>query len=381
MKNNSSARFDYIDALRGIAIIGVIVAHAGSITKTEGILRTLSNTGGLGVELFFVISAFTIFHMLSKHIVQEKRPIRNFFIRRLFRIVPVYWFGIIFYTLIFGLNSRGWLPGPELWHYPFHLTLTNLLHPDTQSSVVPGGWSISCEFLFYLSVPFLFFFIRTLSRAYLFTLLCVFILPLCTVILRILSKPLWVSINPSLARFYWDRFPLVQIGSFSFGILLFYLLRNKIAVSFVRSKLINACSVIAVGLLIFCLAISSIRYPPAIDVYCFLFMLLAILLAVNSWGVFVNFFTIFVGRISYSAYIFHFFVIKMLIDYLPLRNFQIFNNNYVYFIIIALLGVGFTIPMAYLGYVLIESPSIKASRILIQYLENKTIENGYKKSQ
>jgi peptidoglycan/LPS O-acetylase OafA/YrhL len=109
--DKSSSRFDYIDALRGWAILAVIFAHAATMAPIQGSLRRFADNGFMGVHLFFVISAFTIFHMLSKHAEQESKPIRNFFIRRLFRIAPVYWFGIIFYIVVWGL-----LPRSQWWH-------------------------------------------------------------------------------------------------------------------------------------------------------------------------------------------------------------------------------------------------------------------------
>lgn len=369
--NSSNARFEYIDGLRGFAILGVIVAHSASITQTQGFIRTIADTAGMGVQLFFVISAFTIFHMLSRHAAQEFKPIRNFFIRRLFRIVPVYWFGIYLYTAIFGLKSRGWLPGPELWHYPWHITLTNLLHPLTQSSVVPGGWSISCEVLFYLSVPLWFKWIKNLSRAYVFTLICVFVLPIITKVISKIVNPSWVNVDPLLITLYWERFPLMSLGSFSFGILFFYLLKEENLVNFFRSKVINVWTVSIICLMLVSLSTVYPRVPVQIHIYCFLFMSLALMLSAQAWEFFVNRVTVFIGRISYSAYLFHFLVLKGISELVIQSSPNIVDNQYVYFLIVLVSGIGLTFPLAWCGYRFIESPAISASKRLIQLFEDK----------
>ena len=221
MKN----RFDYIDALRGWAIIGVIVTHVSSIISYKGLLSPLTSIGGLGVQLFFLVSAFTIFYTLGRSQGKEKFVIRNFFIKRLMRIAPIYWLGIVVYTLVFGLESRGWLPGPEVWHYPLHFSFTNLLHPETPSSVVPGGWSISCEVIFYLICPLLFLLVKNQKQAFIFVLLSIlsgilFLYLTSTYFLDSLST----EFGQKLSQQFFYRNIVSQLGCFSFGILLYYTL-------------------------------------------------------------------------------------------------------------------------------------------------------------
>ena len=171
-------RYDYIDALRGLAIALVFVVHAGGRAGVDGVLKKVVSTGQYGVQLFFVISAFTIFLTLDRRQGREANLVQNFFIRRLFRILPVYWFGMVFYTILYGMESRSLLPGPELWHFVPNFFLVNLLHPDAMSSVVPGGWSISCEVLFYCMVPPLFLVITNTKRSIYFVMLTVVFLPI-----------------------------------------------------------------------------------------------------------------------------------------------------------------------------------------------------------
>ena len=52
--------FRYIDALRGLAILGVIALHTSQVTVPLGHLAWMLHFGANGVQLFFTISAFTL---------------------------------------------------------------------------------------------------------------------------------------------------------------------------------------------------------------------------------------------------------------------------------------------------------------------------------
>jgi peptidoglycan/LPS O-acetylase OafA/YrhL len=57
-----NSRFDYIDVLRGIAILGVIAVHTGQYGDMNVPLffKTIIDQGARGVQLFYLASAFTL---------------------------------------------------------------------------------------------------------------------------------------------------------------------------------------------------------------------------------------------------------------------------------------------------------------------------------
>ena len=86
-------RLLYIDALRGFAILGVIVVHvAGAFPAPSHVLNVILANGGRGVQLFFVVSAFTLFHSLDSKTAGAAGLFR-FFVRRYFRVAPLYYAG------------------------------------------------------------------------------------------------------------------------------------------------------------------------------------------------------------------------------------------------------------------------------------------------
>jgi peptidoglycan/LPS O-acetylase OafA/YrhL len=88
---------DYIDALRGYAILAVIALHSATlIPSLEWPFHLLAAQGARGVQLFFVVSALTL--TLSWHSRAEGAG--AFYVRRVFRIVPMFWVAIAFYVLV-----------------------------------------------------------------------------------------------------------------------------------------------------------------------------------------------------------------------------------------------------------------------------------------
>jgi peptidoglycan/LPS O-acetylase OafA/YrhL len=370
----SQERFTYIDALRGIAIAGVILTHAASITNLGGSPRYLMSLGGMGVQLFFVISAFTIFYSLTKT-DGLKNQFRDFYIRRLFRIIPIYWLGIILYTAVYGLDSRGWRAGPELWHFPFHIFFINIFHPLTSSSVVPGGWSISCEVMFYLMVPLLYKYFYTNKRIAVFMIFSVIILPIANSMLRDYSIHTFFESYEELViyNFYYRWIPS-QLACFGFGMILFKIYKDGSYKNYISNKRVNLALLALILILIVVVKKSKLEIPTVPHMYALLFMVLALLLSVYPWKLFVNYFTVFLGKISYSGYLLHFLVIKQTTIAIEKYSPSIMESTPKYFIVVAIIGFLVTIPLAYLSYKFIELNAVKAGRKLIEKLNSKQLQ-------
>lgn len=213
-------RHAYVDALRGYAILGVVMVHASQqFPALEWPFRPLANHGARGVQLFFVASAFTL--MLSWH--RRDDGAASFFIRRFFRIAPMFWLAIIFFVLLDGFAPRYWAPNGIGW--PHVLATAAFIHgwqPETINSVVPGGWSIAVEMTFYLLFPLLAVSLRSWWSA---TLALIF-----SMITARLAKPLATSWWPDQERYLVDAFAYLwfpnQLLAFFVGILVFHLSRD-----------------------------------------------------------------------------------------------------------------------------------------------------------
>jgi len=165
-------RIAAFDAGRAIAVVGVVAVHLSfQFPNLPHSVALIARMGQYGVQLFFVISAITIFMTLEadrERFCAARHITLRFYIKRFFRIAPLYYVAIAIYGLISwgALRSgyeRAWVLGA---HSPADILLNVLflhaLSPSAINNVVPGGWSIGVEMLFYLLAPLIFFF--TLNR-------------------------------------------------------------------------------------------------------------------------------------------------------------------------------------------------------------------------
>lgn len=377
----SKERFTYIDALRGIAIAGVIITHVASICNIKGISQYFTNIGGMGVQLFFVISAFTIFYTLSRS-DSDPNQFKNFYIRRLFRIIPVYWMGIILYTAVYGMASRGWREGPELWHYPYHIFLINIFHPLTSSSVVPGGWSISCEVMFYLMVPLLYKYIYTNKKIAYMMIFAVVALPVANYLLKkYTANTLFAGYESSVVNNFFYRWIPNQFACFGFGMILFKIYQDGTYTKYISQKSINLTLLFIVTAALLAVKKLNNVIPPVHHIYAFLFMILALLLSVHPWKLYVNRFTVFLGKISYSSYLLHFLVIKQITIVIEKTAPSLMTNTMMYFSVVTITSFIITIPLAYLSYKYIELTAVSIGKSAIKRFskkENLIAVNDYK---
>lgn len=160
---NSEQKLGYIDSLRGIAILMVIAVHIILSTRNlNGSVYQWGAYGKMGVQLFFFLSAYTLCLSMSK----RHDGVSAFYIRRYFRIAPMYYTGILIYYLVSRYAILYSSPLPRFGLYNWSNVVSNLLliHglvPAANNMVVPGGWSIGAEILFYLMFPLLFWWYNT----------------------------------------------------------------------------------------------------------------------------------------------------------------------------------------------------------------------------
>ncbi|MDX3909796.1 MAG: acyltransferase [Sphingobium sp.] len=143
-----------------MAIIGVVMIHVGQMVHGLSPWAARFTAHGFrGVQLFFIVSALT----LSFAYRYKAFDPRSFYVRRFFRIAPMFYLAIVGYSLLAEATGEH----GKFTLIDVGLTLT-FLHGFTFSSinsVVPGGWSIAAEALFYATFPLILACLTTLNRS------------------------------------------------------------------------------------------------------------------------------------------------------------------------------------------------------------------------
>jgi peptidoglycan/LPS O-acetylase OafA/YrhL len=146
----SDRKLDGLHGLRGVAALAVVLYHVQHIPglTPPSWLASMTTHFNLSVHLFFVLSAFSLYH--SSRYAPAKYV--EYLVKRFFRIAPLY-----FVMLAFVVWRNGF-PG---WRtLASNLTFTFNLIPGEEWGMVWGGWSVGVEMLFYVLLPGLLFLIR-----------------------------------------------------------------------------------------------------------------------------------------------------------------------------------------------------------------------------
>lgn len=141
----SIQRIPSLDGLRAISITLVILSH---LVKWKHVsLDVIGSYGALGVFVFFVLSGYLITNLLLREYERSGTvSLRDFYIRRAFRILPA---ALVFLTVVSVLY----------WHEMrwFHIAAALLYVANmdlTRPWIFGHLWSLSIEEQFYLLWPF-----------------------------------------------------------------------------------------------------------------------------------------------------------------------------------------------------------------------------------
>ncbi len=138
-----------LDGARGLAVVMVLLDHAGDEGMRLFAGADMNRMGKYGVYLFFVLSAFLLTYPFLNRTTEELRDGRtwaNYFLRRFLRIFPLYAVVLVFFAV------TDYFTWPE--------ARDHLLLRDGQSHF----WTIPVEFKFYFALPFLALALAFLSR-------------------------------------------------------------------------------------------------------------------------------------------------------------------------------------------------------------------------
>jgi peptidoglycan/LPS O-acetylase OafA/YrhL len=337
-------RLEHLDALRGWAILGVFFIHVGS--HFPGWIANSTADGGNGVELFYTLSALTLF--LTRR-TGEMHPLRAFFIRRFFRIAPMFYVVVAYYAL------QGRIPGLRVAALLFFV---NGAIPPYLNGLF-GEWSVAIEVMFYACIPLLYRAIRTLDAAIWLTLgmlVAGWGLTQLAVAHPLVADPkVW-------ADFCYFWFPN-HWSAFGAGIVIYFVLQRP-----PDAKQANALLAVAMflGLCVY-KSYATLWIVPHHLVYTIAFVPLVVSLHLKPNRLWVNRATVYLGRISYSCYLVH----NPVKDHLVNPVMALSLPPMAKFAVLLAAVIGGTVLVASLSYRFVELPGIALGKRVIARLDRR----------
>ena len=358
MSNNKSKYLPSIDSLRALAVLAVIIYHV-DVNYLPG--------GFLGVDLFFVLSGY----LISSVIIKEYRKtgslnLYNFYIRRARRLLPAVYFMITVGLVVMVLFNEVLLRKSHLdaifgyiyssnWWYIFH----KLDYFDSFGAQSPFKhlWSLAIEEQFYMIFPLLFLLVNRkkkskdgtykLNKNFLYVILGL-------ILVSLIAHILLFDIN-NISRIYFGT----DTRAFSLlvgvvGAILYPMERLHAKVTLQQNMVYSVVSLVSIATLITVMIYTS-EYNTLLYRGGFLLVAILGLIVIISSGKQHTLMSrllsfkpvVFIGKISYSLYLWHF---PVLVLTTPVS--EIGNPN-IFFVI---LRIVLTFAVAIVSYVFVETP-------------------------
>ena len=347
--------FPELDGLRFFAFLLVFVHHHPLFSEIP-YLSFLHVYGWVGVDLFFTLSAYLFTKLLIAEFYKTKTiSFKKFYIRRLFRIWPVYFLFVIFCIILYyflndtiddniGIRIIGL--------FTFSDNIMCALYGFNQLPYTAHLWTISYEEQFYIFIPIIIFLlVRTIWKNKLISLISVFLLfnvfRLVMMANNVTHLAIWVL-------------PTTRFESILLGIVIgfggFKFLLNRI----------NPIVIGLIGILFFGLLVLLPR-PNEISFWLILkysFMGIStsmVLFSVLNSDFLKKFFSqkifVFLGKRSYGLYLYHF--LGMEVADIMIEKITLLPSNSLTSFIYSLL---ITIIVSIISYWLVETPFLKLKK-------------------
>ncbi len=312
----SSNRLLSLDALRGIAVLLVLGRHMPVTSESRDTLGTAflsawHRGGWIGVDLFFVLSGFLVSGLLFRDYRQTGQlSIGRFLIRRGFKIYPAFYVFLGCTVALILLARNGKVPwaailceacfvqnyGPALWEHT---------------------WSLAVEEHFYLLLPLVLILLRSRRGGEADPFRAV--LPIFAVVAAV---TLWLRCDQAIRLPYSHKthlFPThLRLDALSFGVAIAYLhhFRREVLAGWIRGRE-RLLGLLAVLLMVppFVLRLEDSYFLPTIGLSCLYLaggLLTCVWLQRPLPRNYVVRLIAWIGFYSYSIYLWHFFVLRVL---------------------------------------------------------------------
>ncbi|MBI6183620.1 acyltransferase [Serratia proteamaculans] len=334
INNGVPVRLEYVDSIRGLAALSVVVAHfiVPLYANSSFIFHYLFDFGKIGVVLFFIISGFIIPFSFKIH----NGGVKAFLISRFFRLYPAYWFSL-FVFLLFSCFLGKYFPT-----YQIFANITMFQTAVGVKDIVGVYWTLFIELIFY-SLCIVLFVVGILNKVKTNFSISLFMLFIALVLgvtryFSGISFPVALPLALSLMMFggMWRAFVLHEdlfAKKMCFNYMAIYVLMIPVICNFAYGGISGY----------------GVRYVVTYYISMLLFVLFTTKIRLT------NSYLAYLGTISYSMYLIHPSIL-ILFEGLSLG----LSSNMT--LLLAIIGVLITIPVSHVIFKIIEEPSINFGR-------------------
>lgn len=300
-----------LDGIRGLSILIVFFSHLGLGHLVPG---------GFGVTVFFFISGFLISKLLIYEIEESKGlNFKNFYIRRAFRLYPALLFFTLLVVTLLIFHNVQLIPSQivaALFYFEnyYYVYFINYQDEHLLQSIFKILWSLSIEEHYYLFYPIFLYLTYSKVRLHLFLTILFLLLPL---VFRLAYVDMLV--DPKLYEKYNYSLTHTRIDSILYGSLLAYLLFKHQAgakiLAFLQNKWILILALLIL-LFTFLYRQDSFRetYRYTIQGICLAPVIIFAIYgnqSILNRFLFANNTFVYIGKLSYSIYLFHWLAIPL----------------------------------------------------------------------
>ncbi len=318
-KKQFNGNLDYIDSLKGWAILAVTFVHSGS-ADLPGIAGRIY--GSRGVQMFFLVSGLLSMMSAQRHFKDRKNVNINrslcWFYKKIARLLPAYYLALAICIATKSWEGNIWLGNEQeitILNILAHVLFIHGFFPHYVNSILCVDWYIGVLIIFIIITPIIYYLINSLEKAIIFNIVIYIIYPF-------LNNGLYyffpIETDPSIYGAYIVGMgPLANILVYAFGVLLYFVLEN-INNIVIKNKKQVAYSLIVLALFLLYGQINGVGiiYRLSVqDVYGIYFFLVIISLALYPCCILDNSFFRLFGKNSYIIYLFQFVTLNINVRY------------------------------------------------------------------